>query len=170
MKKSILSKIIISSLFVALISIGGLISFNLPMIKIPFSLQVLFILLAPLVLGLTYGSISVLIYILLGVIGFPIFANMKSGPVVLLGPTGGFLIGFIFSAPVVAILSKKIHVLLSLFIGLLIIYIFGCIQYSIVVNVSFIKSMYVCILPFVPFDLIKVALAYVVYLKLPKLY
>ena len=169
MKKNILKNIILSAIFVALISIGGLISFNFPFINLPFSLQVLFVLLTAIVLGPLFGTISILIYVLLGVIGFPVFANMKSGPFVLIGPTGGFLIGFIVCAPIVASLSKKINIIFSLFVGLFVIYLFGLVQYSIVANVNIIKSIYICVLPFLPFDSIKVFLAYIVYMKLPKL-
>ena len=169
MKKNALSQITKSAIFVALLAIGGIISISIPMIRTPFSLQVFFVLLASLVLGPLYGSISVFAYILLGVIGIPIFAGMRSGPAILFGPTGGFLIGFFVSVSVIAFLSKKLHLLLSLLLGLLVIYLFGSLQYAFVANVSFGKSLLVAVLPFIPLDCFKALLAYEIYSKLKKL-
>lgn len=169
MKKNALSQITKSAIFVALLAIGGIVSIPIPMIRTPFSLQVFFVLLASLVLGPLYGSISVFAYILLGVIGIPIFAGMRSGPAVLFGPTGGFLIGFFVSVSVIAFLSKKLHLLISLLLGLLVIYLFGSLQYAFVANVSFGKSLLVAVLPFILTDCFKALLAYEIYSKLKKL-
>jgi biotin transport system substrate-specific component len=166
MKKNVLSQISRSAIFVALLAIGGIVSLSIPMIRTPFSLQVFFVLLTSLVLGPIYGSISVFVYILLGVIGIPIFAGMRSGPAILFGPTGGFLIGFLFSVPIIAFLSKKSHLLLSLLIGLLVIYLFGSLQYAYVTKISYSKSLLVSVLPFIPFDCFKAFLAFEVATKL----
>jgi biotin transport system substrate-specific component len=166
MKNNILGQLTKSAIFVALLAIGGVLSFSIPMIRTPFSLQVFFVLLVSLVLGPIYGSISVFVYILLGIIGIPIFAGMRSGPAVLFGPTGGFLIGFLISVPIIASLTKKIHLLLALLSGLLVIYFFGSLQYSYVAKVSFCKSLIVSVLPFVVFDCFKAFLAFAIYSKL----
>jgi biotin transport system substrate-specific component len=165
MENKTLNQITKSAIFVALLAIGGIISISVPMIRTPFSLQVFFVLLTSLVLGPFYGSISVFVYILLGVIGIPIFAGMRSGPAVLFGPTGGFLLGFLISVPFIAFLSKKLH-LLSLLLGLLVIYFFGSLQYAFVAKVSFGKSLLVAVLPFIPLDCFKALLAYEIYSKL----
>lgn len=169
MKKNALSQITKSAIFVALLAIGGIVSIPIPMIRTPFSLQVFFVLLASLVLGPLYGSLTVFVYILLGVMGVPIFAGMRSGPAVLFGPTGGFLIGFFVSVSVIAFLSKKLNLLISLLLGLLAIYLFGSLQYAFVAKVSFGKSLLVAVLPFIPIDCFKALLAYEIYSKLKKL-
>lgn len=166
MKNNILNQLTKSAIFVALLAMGGIVSISIPMIRTPFSLQVFFVLLTSLVLGPIYGSISVFAYILLGVVGIPIFAGMRSGPAVIFGPTGGFLIGFLISVPIVSFHVKKIHLLLSLLAGLLIIYLFGSLQYAFVTKVSFGKSLLVSVIPFIPFDFLKIFLVYEVASKL----
>lgn len=157
-----------SALFVALIAIGGIISFPIPASEIPFSLQVLFVLLAPLILGPVFGTITCAVYVFLGIIGLPIFAGMRSGPVVLIGPTGGYLLGFIASAPISGLLSKKVHPMIALSIGLLIIYVIGVAQFTYVARISLTAGIIGGALPFLPFDILKLLIAYFVYLKLPK--
>lgn len=169
MKSTFLNQLTRSAIFVALLSIGGMISLTIPFTRIPFSLQVFFVLLVPSVLGPVYGTASVFIYILLGVIGMPVFAGMRSGPGILFGPTGGFLIGFLVLVPIVALLSKKIHLLLSLFIGLLILYFCGSIHFAFVTKVSYFKGLLVSVLPFVLFDIIKVIFAFEIINKLKSL-
>jgi len=168
MDKKIITKLSESALFVALIAIGGIISFPVPISEVPFSLQILFVLLASLILGPIFGTITCAVYVLLGIIGLPIFAGMKAGPVVLIGPTGGYLIGFIASAPFVGTLSKKTHPLIALSTGLLIIYIIGVIQFSYIMRISFVAGIIGGALPFLPFDIFKLLIAYFVYTKLPK--
>lgn len=168
MNNKTITKLIESALFVALIAIGSIISFPIPISEIPFSLQILFVLLSSLVLGPVFGIIACTVYILLGVIGLPIFAGMKSGPIVLIGPTGGYLIGFIVQAPIVGTLSKKIHPLIALSIGLLTIYLIGVIQLSLVAKMSFLQAVIVGIIPFLPFDILKLIIAYFSYIKLTK--
>jgi len=168
MNSKILISLLKTALFVALIAIGGIISFPTPISEIHFSLQILFVLLAPLVLGPVFGTIACAIYVLLGVIGLPIFAGMRAGPVVLIGPTGGYLIGFIISAPFSGLLSKKVQPLIALSVALLIIYIIGVLQFSYVTKITFKAGIIGGVLPFLPFDILKLLIAYFVYLKLPK--
>ena len=90
-------------LFAALTAIGAWISIPIP--PVPFTFQVLFVLLAGAVLGSARGGLSQIVYVLLGVIGLPVFAGGASGPGVLFGPTGGYIFGFIVAAFVVGALS-----------------------------------------------------------------
>ncbi len=168
MNNKLITKLLESALFVALIAIGGLISFPIPISEVPFSLQTLFVLLASLVLGPIFGTITCIVYLLLGVIGLPIFASMKAGPFVLIGPTGGYLIGFVVQAPIVGILSRKIHPIIALASGLLTIYLIGVIQLSAISKISLTAGIIAGILPFLPFDILKLIIDYAVYAKLPK--
>ena len=168
MNSKILISLLKTALFVALIAIGGIISFPIPFSEIHFSLQILFVLLAPLLLGPVFGTIACAVYVLLGIIGLPIFAGMRAGPVVLIGPTGGYLIGFIISAPFSGLLSKKVHPLISLSVALLIIYTIGVLQFSYVTKITLKAGIIGGVLPFLPFDIFKLLIAYFVYLKLPK--
>src|SRR5512136_1237114 len=84
-----------SAAFIGLITLGSWIS--VPCIPVPFTLQTLFVLLAGAVMK-RYAVIPVFLYVILGTLGLPLFHNGVAGVGVLLGPTGGYLIGFIFAA------------------------------------------------------------------------
>lgn len=86
----------LSGLFIAFFAIGSWIS--IPLGLVPFTLQIFVLALALLVLSPKQNFLTVLIYEALGAIGLPFFAGMKGGPGVLIGPTGGFLLGFLLCA------------------------------------------------------------------------
>jgi len=93
-----------SGTFVALIAAGSWISIPLP--PVPITLQTLFVLLSGIVMK-RYAVIPVALYVLLGAMSLPVFHNGTAGPGVLLGPTGGFLIGFIPAALIVGLAYEK---------------------------------------------------------------
>ncbi|WP_174614128.1 biotin transporter BioY [Virgibacillus ihumii] len=93
------------AVFVCLMTVGANIAVWFPMLAIPIggasvpiSLQTFFAILAGLMLGRKLGSISMITYILVGVAGVPVFANMSAGPMALVSPTGGFIFSFVFIA------------------------------------------------------------------------
>ncbi|MCC2249468.1 biotin transporter BioY [Virgibacillus sp. AGTR] len=93
------------AVFVVLMAIGANITVWFPMLavpiggtSVPLSLQTFFAILAGLMLGRKLGTLSVLVYILVGFAGVPVFAGLSAGPTALLTPTGGFIISFIFVA------------------------------------------------------------------------
>ena len=97
--------IALSSVLAALISVTA--GITIPIGPVPITLQVFFILLILSLAGPKYGTISVLIYILLGAIGIPVFAGYNGGIAILLGPTGGYLFGFAVAVFVGGIISGK---------------------------------------------------------------
>ena len=118
----------------------------------------------------TFGGkivfLTSIIYALLGVIGLPVFAGFN-GIGTFLSPTGGFIIGFVFTSAFLwgtEKFSQKNYLKISFsLIGLVICYIFGTIFFAIFVpNVNFLKILYACILPFIIPDLIKIFLSFVV--------
>ena len=86
------------SLMAAVICILGPLSLAIPISPVPISLTNLAVYFTIYVLGTKKGTISYLIYLLIGLIGIPVFSGFTGGPAKLLGPTGGYLIGFIFMA------------------------------------------------------------------------
>ena len=88
-----LRKKMLVSLFAALLCVSSYVV--IPIGPVPVTLQVLFVLLAGAVLGAKMGALSVVIWVMLGAFGLPVFAGGKAGPMVLLGPTGGYLLGFV---------------------------------------------------------------------------
>ena len=151
------------SLFAALTAAGAFIS--IPFQPVPFSLQTLFTLLAGMTLGSASGSVSQVIYILLGVIGLPVFAGFKSGMGILLGPTGGFLFGFVISAYVIGKITEEkkekyiFYYLLAGFTGTVIIYFIGVTQLSLITGIGIKKAILIGALPFLPGDILKIIAA-----------
>jgi biotin transport system substrate-specific component len=151
------------SLFAALTAVGAFIS--IPIYPVPLSLQTLFTLLAAMTLGSVIGASSQIIYVMLGVIGLPVFAGFKAGIGILFGPTGGFLFGFIISAYVIGkiIELKKekniFYYFLAGIIGTIILYIIGITQLSLVTGIGIKKAIAVGMLPFLPGDILKIIAA-----------
>lgn len=138
---------------------------------VPFTLQTFGVFLAIGVLGGRKGSLAVLVYILLGVIGVPVFAGFTGGIGILLRNTGGYIIGFLFSALVMwameMVLGKKSWVLaLSMAVGLAVCYAFGTAWFMVVYAkdagaIGLATALGWCVFPFVIPDLVKIALAMV---------
>ena len=91
-----LQKMIGAAFFAALI--GILSQLSLPIGAVPHTLQVFAVVLAGVVMGPRYGALSVVVWILLGFFGIPVFAMAQAGPSIVLGPLGGFMIGFVVQA------------------------------------------------------------------------
>lgn len=155
--------IVICGLFAAITAVLAQISIPLPFTTVPLTMQIFAVALAGLLLGSKRGFVAILIYVLLGAIGLPVFAQMSGGLGVLLGPTGGFLLGCPFMAFVIGYVSErtssKLYILLSMVLGLGVVYITGTIMYSVVTNSTIKDSIMYCVVPFVVVDLIKLFLA-----------
>ena len=154
-------------IFAALMAICSWISIPT---AVPFTLQTFAVFLACLVLGGKRGTIAVLVYILLGCVGLPVFSGFKGGPGVLLGATGGYILGFIGTALVLWALEKRyrgstVKTILSLVLGLLVCYALGTAWFMRVYAgangpVSLMTTLGWCVFPFIVPDLIKIALAF----------
>ncbi len=146
------------AIFTSIICVMSLISIPT---TVPFTLQTLAVFLCMFMLKPIDSLISVLLYILIGIIGVPVFANFKSGVGVLAGPTGGYIIGFILMCLVPLLIKHKIA---SGIIGLIICYLFGSIWF-LMFNQSNITSLWkvltICVFPFIIPDGIKLGLAYI---------
>jgi len=163
MSKINIRQMTLVSLFAALTAVGALIS--IPIYPVPLTLQTLFTLLAGMTLGSVMGALSQIIYVLLGVVGLPVFAGFKAGIGILLGPTGGFLFGFIFSAYIIGKLielkkEKNIfYYFLAGFLGIVIIYFIGVIQLALVTGIGIKRALLIGALPFLPGDILKIIAA-----------
>jgi len=163
MSKINIRQMTLISLFAALTAVGAFIS--IPLYPVPLTLQTLFTLLAAMTLESVMGASSQLIYVLLGVIGLPVFAGFKAGIGILFGPTGGFLFGFIISAYVIGRIIETIkeknifYYLLAGLIGTIIIYIIGLTQLSLITGIGIKKAIAVGMLPFLPGDILKIIAA-----------
>src|SRR5512138_1361 len=90
--------LILAFLFTVATAVSAQISFRLWFSPVPVTLQVLAVILSGLVLGSRWGAISQIQYLALGAAGAPVFANWTGGPMAFIGPSGGYLIGFVFGA------------------------------------------------------------------------
>jgi biotin transport system substrate-specific component len=156
-----------SAAFIGLIALGGWIS--IPIGNVPVTLQTLFVLLAGVVLH-RFGAIPVLLYIVLGALGLPLFHNGTTGIGVIIGPTGGYMIGFVFAAFVVGMAYETTSNALritGLVTGTIIIYIFGVAWLMISLGMGLPAAVVTGVLPFIVFDLIKAGAAYCIAPRLP---
>ena len=158
---------IYASLFGAGTAAGAYLIIPLP--PVPITLQTLFVCLAGALLGARLGALSQVIYLLIGIIGLPVFHGGKAGLGVFLGPTGGYLIGFVAGAWVIgALVNLKKNpgfgwTVLSLVAGTVVIYLLGVAQLCLVARLSVNKAISVGVLPFLMGDVVKIlAAAYVV--------
>ena len=163
MSKINIRQMTLISLFATLTVVGAFIS--IPLYPVPLTLQTLFTLLAGMTLGSVMGASSQVIYVLLGVVGLPVFAGFKAGIGILFGPTGGFLFGFIISAYVIGRIIETIkeknifYYLVAGLIGTIILYIVGITQLSLVTGIGIKKAITVGMLPFLPGDILKIIAA-----------
>lgn len=158
--------IVYMSVFTAMISICSWISIPA---SIPFTLQTMGVFTTVGLLGGKRGTLTVLTYILLGAIGIPVFAGLTGGVSVLLGTTGGYIIGFLLSALLMwgieTIMGRNQIVLaFSMIAGLIVCYVFGTAwfmliytQHSGVIGLSTVLGL--CVIPFIIPDLIKIGVA-----------
>ena len=163
------------AIFAVLIAICSWISIPL---TVPFTLQTFGVFMAVGVLGGKRGSLAVLVYILLGAIGVPVFAGFSGGLGILLNNTGGYIIGFLFSALLMWAMEKlpgkkSVMQIVSMIAGLIVCYAFGTVWFVIVYGrmngpIGFTAALVSCVVPFIIPDIIKIALAYVLSRKLRK--
>ncbi len=167
-----LRQMVYASMFGALTAIGAFIV--IPLQPVPITLQTLFTGLAAILLGGNTGALSQVIYVLLGIIGLPVFAGGKAGLGTLLGPSGGYLFGFIIGAYIIGRIAEARKqpgvpwLILSLFAGHLIIYTLGILQLSIITHFSLVKALMVGVVPFLPGDIIKILATVFIGVKLRK--
>lgn len=137
---------------------------SLPIGLVPISLTNLVIYFSLYALGQKKGTISYVVYLLIGLVGLPVFSGFSGGFVKLAGPTGGYLIGFIFMAFISGIFidrfSSKIYIcIFGMILGTVITYLFGTAWLAYVAKMPFNTALYAGVIPFIPGDLIKIIIA-----------
>ena len=172
-------------LMTALLCLLGPLSLVIPISPVPLSLCPLGIYFVVLILGLGGGTLSVLLYLLLGLVGLPIFSGFSGGAGKLLGPTGGYLIGYLFLALILGACvrtayrtqdgdTKKhtrmlpLRVLAGMLLGTLVLYLFGTAWLALQAGLSFQAALFAGVIPFIPGDLLKMLCALAVGLPLRK--
>lgn len=143
---------------------------------IPFTLQTFAVLCTVGLLGGKRGTLAVLLYIIMGAVGLPVFAGFTGGLGILFGETGGYLIGFIFTALSYALITrlfgkKTLIIILAMIVGILLCYTFGTawFMYVYMHNTGAVGLAAVlgwCVVPFILPDLVKLALAVIIVKRL----
>jgi biotin transport system substrate-specific component len=156
-------RLVWTALLAACIAAGAWL--QLPIGAVPITLQPLFVFLAGYLLGPASGAAAVALYVAAGVLGLPVFAGGKAGLGVLLGPTGGYLVGFVLAAAVTGLAARRgaplgwVRGLIAGAVALAIAYLVGAGRLAQVLHLDARKAVAVGVLPFVAFDGVKVALA-----------
>jgi biotin transport system substrate-specific component len=160
---SSLRGLVYAALFGAATAAGAYIIVPIP--PVPITLQTLFLYLAGALLGGRLALLSQVVYLLLGIIGLPVFAGGKAGLGILFGPTGGYLIGFLPAAYLIGKWNEMLRkasfpsVLSSMIAGTIPVYLLGVLQLSFVAKLDLVKAVSVGMLPFLIGDGIKIVVA-----------
>lgn len=133
----------------------------------PLALQTLIVNLTGYVLNAKQAFMTMLVYLLVGLAGVPVFTGGSAGPGKLFGPTGGYIIGFLFTAVFLAYFkgekySFKRYALLGCVIGIPLIYVFGVVQLKLITGMGWDKAIMTGALPFIPLDIVKCLAAAVI--------
>lgn len=150
--------------------------------SVPFTMQTFALFTIIGLLGTKKAFLSVCLYLLLGTIGLPVFSGFRGGLGTLLGVTGGYLLGFLFTALISGLLlkifsKKKVPSALlyfwAMFSGLLACYAFGTVWYIVLYtnstgSISFTSVLSICVFPFLLTDIVKILLSYYVVKVLKK--
>jgi biotin transport system substrate-specific component len=152
------------ALIIAMNCVSAYIIIPLPFSLSPISLQTMLVNLTGYVLNTKQAFLAFLTYILVGLAGVPVFTGGTAGPAKLFGPTGGYIIGFFFTAVFLAATRGEKYnftryALLGCLVGIPIIYLFGFLQLKLVTGMPWDKAFYTGVLPFIPLDIAKCAAA-----------
>ena len=164
--KSVFSvkQIALVGLMAAIICVLAPFALPIPVSPVQITLGTLAIYFVLTVLGLKLGTISVVVYILLGLAGLPVFAGFTGGAGKLLGPSGGYILGYIFMALVCGFFIDKwdSNIFLSFWgflLGTAVLYLFGSLWLTYQTTVTLSQAIGAYVLPYIPGDLIKMILA-----------
>lgn len=159
--KSKVYEMSIIGLMAAIMCIFGPLS--IPIGLVPISLTNLIIFVSLYVLGMKKGTTALVIYLLVGLAGLPVFSDFSGGPSKLLGPTGGYLIGFIFMALIAGYFIDRYSSYRMTILGMVlatgILYIFGSLWLAYQTNMAFTSALAVGVIPFIAGDFLKIIIS-----------
>lgn len=153
---------VLCALFAAVCAVCS--QLTIPIQPVPITLGTFGVLMAGGFLGKRHGLLALLIYLILGAAGVPVFSMMRAGISVLAGPSGGFILGFAPMAFVVGLVSEKLgHTFKSMLVatlaGTAVCYVMGIGWFMLLTGTGMWSAMVMCMFPFLPGDLAKIILA-----------
>lgn len=152
--------LVLCAIFAAIMCVLAVIT--IPIGPVPITLGFLGVMLTAAVLGTKKGAITILVYLLIGSVGLPVFSVFKGGFGVLLGPTGGYAWSYIIMGLIIGVLTKKLpsdkrlaalQIFISCIIGGVVSYAAGTIQFMTVMKTGLYEAIALCVIPFIPFDI-----------------
>ena len=167
-KKLTTYQLTLTAVMAAVICVLSPISLAIPVSPGPISLASMAIYLAVTVLGAKLGTLSCLIYLLLGLVGLPVFAGYTGGADKLFGPTGGYLIGYLFLALIAGAFVGRFtenkwkniaFAALGMVLGTVVLYILGTAWLAYSAGMDFQAALWAGVIPFIPGDLVKMVIA-----------
>lgn len=169
--KAALLDLVFIALFAAVMTVCAQI--QIPFGQVPFTLQTLGVFIASSLLGWKRGTLSVLVYILLGCVGLPVFAGFSGGAGVLFGATGGYIIGFLFTSLIVGFMTEKLGKKLwveitAMIAGLAVCYAFGTAWFIFVTKTGIVEALLLCVVPYLIPDAFKIAFSSILVNRLDK--
>ena len=161
-RKSNLYNLTVTAVISALLAVIA--PYSLPIGPVGITLCTLILYLAPYLLGWQHATLATFVYIMLGLIGLPVFTNFEGGLGKLAGPTGGYILGYI---PLVLIAGLFIHFfprqrvlqLLGMVLATAVLYTFGTAWFCVLTGKGLLPALSVCVIPFLPGDLAKIGFA-----------
>lgn len=170
MKKFKNYNLILSALFSAITVLCAWITIPT---AVPFTMQTLAVFLVAQLLPLQYSLLSTAVYIGLGIVGIPVFSNFQGGIGVLAGPTGGYIIGFVFivltTGLSIKLFGNRLTVrFFSMTAGLILCYTFGTLWFILTTKTDFLSAILLCVIPYIIFDIAKMMLSVILYKRLQK--
>lgn len=160
------------ALFAALIAVLAQVAVPLPFSPVPITGQVLGVFLVGAILGKNRGTLAIIVYLLLGAIGLPVFARGGAGLAAFVRPSGGYLWGFALGVYVMGLILERGkeepgygRLAAGMFACLVIIYVLGTIQLMYLLHLDLAKGLLLGVLPYIPLDLAKMVLAAAISLR-----
>ena len=170
-KKSELYSYLLCALFAALTAVCSQIMIPLPFTPVPINLAYLAVIVCGGVLGTKKGALAMLVYVLLGAVGVPVFVGFNGGLGALAGPTGGYIVGYIAMAAMCGVLkfggnsgqqNTALRIGMSVLKGVPVIftgYAFGTAWFMISMGTDLASALLLCVVPFFAGDVVKIIAA-----------
>lgn len=167
-KKLTTYQLTLTAVMAAVICVLGPISMAIPISPVPISLASMAVYLAVTVLGMKLGTLSCLIYLLLGLVGLPVFSGGSAGAAKLFGPTGGYLVGYLFLALIAGAFVGRYtenkwksiaFAVLGMVLGTMVLYALGTAWLAYSAGMDFQAALWAGVIPFIPGDLVKMVIA-----------
>ncbi len=153
------------AIFAALTGVLSQIALPLPITPVPINLAMASVFIAGGLLGAKNATISQIVYVMMGMVGIPVFAKLMGGPGVLTGPTGGYIIGYIAASFVVGKISEYnsencvLRYVAAMIFGLVACYFVGSVWFMYITKSDLTKTLMMCVVPFLIGDFFKIAIS-----------